>query len=306
MAAGASAGGAGASAGAGAAGAASAGAALGATTGTSDSGAGVLAGRAGGLDKSTSGRPQARAASRAAPWATTPMGCRRCSRSACNSAGQSMDDSIFEASMTTGSFSKNEPASFMRWSSAAWSCAVSPLCSTTRTAYSAALLKSSAAAPLCLVVDLLTALAYPKKPCPTKYQKSGLKPSVFVNGGRLRVPAAIVLAPSYPRVPQRGAAVEHRPLGRGIETVGHELAQPFELPEVFGVRLGAGLEPGLDGLERVGVEGIEVVLVAAVGVRVGEQAVVQPDLGGDGVCRADPGDVALDLDRVGARRAAFG
>src|SRR3546814_13164296 len=71
--------------------------------------------------------------------------------------------SIWLASTTTGSFSKNEPASCMRCCSAAVSWAASWLCSTTRTAYSVALLKSSASWSFRLEEDSLTCLFANKK-----------------------------------------------------------------------------------------------------------------------------------------------
>src|SRR5690606_27692041 len=87
--------------------------------------------------------------------------------------------------------------------------------------------------------------------------------------------------------------------------VGREVAEAFELPGNAGLHAGSRLEPGLHGLYRIGVEAGNEILVAAVGVRVGEQTVVEADFGGHGVPGADPGDVALDLDAVGAGRSAF-
>ena len=46
------------------------------------------------------------------------------------------------------------------------------------------------------------------------------------------------------------------------------------------------------------------ILVAAIRPRIREQAVVQVDLRRHRMRRADPGDIALDLDAVRARRAA--
>mmetsp|Transcript_5508 Transcript_5508/g.13223 ORF Transcript_5508/g.13223 Transcript_5508/m.13223 type:complete len:548 (-) Transcript_5508:1450-3093(-) len=45
---------------------------------------------------------------------------------------------------------------------------------------------------------------------------------------------------------------------------------------------------------------------AGIRLGLGEQTLVQAHLGGDGLMRADPADGALDLDRIGARRAALG
>ncbi|MCY1214078.1 hypothetical protein D9M72_258820 [compost metagenome] len=102
------------------------------------------AGRAAGVDSSTGVRPAARAASRLAPSATTPMGGRLWPRSAATRAVQSIFSSTRLASMTTGSFSKKLPASAMRLASAASRCSGSALCRTTRIAYRVALLKSRA------------------------------------------------------------------------------------------------------------------------------------------------------------------
>jgi hypothetical protein len=77
------------------------------------------------LDKSTAVNPQALAASRLSPWATTPITGRRWSANALSKGAQSTTASTAAASMTTGSFSKKAPASAILFLSALTSALVS-------------------------------------------------------------------------------------------------------------------------------------------------------------------------------------
>ena len=92
-----------------------------------------------------------------------------------------------------------------------------------------------------------------------------------------------------------------------VLAVGHEVAVALELEVVFALCGGqARFDEGGDGLLAGRVEHAEEVASARIGLRFGEQPVVQAHLGGDAGGHADPGDHALDLDRIGARRAALG
>src|SRR5690606_18092302 len=96
-----------------------------------------------------------------------------------------------------------------------------------------------------------------------------------------------------PGVTQRDAAVEHRGVGRVVTAVGDEITEPLELERLLGRRSGGGrLDIAASGPARLGVQmvlvGLAVTVVVGVGDR--EQAVVQADLGRDGVARADPVD----------------
>lgn len=58
--------------------------------------------------------------------------------------------------------------------------------------------------------------------------------------------------------------------------------------------------------QAVGVQALNKVFAACIGLGVDEQAVVHADFGGQAVGDADPGDHALDLDAVGTGGAALG
>jgi hypothetical protein len=80
----------------------------------------------------------------------------------------------------------------------------------------------------------------------------------------------------------------------------------LELEALLGHRIRqARFQVGRDGFQRVRIQqGLEV-LAAGVRLRIGEQAVVQAHFGFQRGGGADPGDVALDLVVVRARRARF-
>src|SRR5699024_1162890 len=90
--------------------------------------------------------------------------------------------------------------------------------------------------------------------------------------------------------------------GLGVLVVGAEIALPQELEGGGSLHVGqAGLHLGVgEHLQGAGVEAVQEILVAGVGIGVGEQVVVQTDLGvhgGGGVHPVDGG--ALHLAAVG-------
>src|SRR5690606_19331630 len=109
-----------------------------------------------------------------------------------------------------------------------------------------------------------------------------------------------------PGILERGRAVDDRFFRRRVYAICNEIAQTLELPGGIGGVERTRFQPAVDDMSGVRIERIQKVFVARVGVWVAEQTVVQADFSGDGVCDADPGDISLDLDRVGTRRPAFG
>src|SRR6185436_14408412 len=115
-----------------------------------------------------------------------------------------------------------------------------------------------------------------------------------------------------PRVFQARDAVEHGCRTRVVDAIGDEVAVALELPALVTLTPGQRrLEPGAHLAEAVGVEGLPEVAVAGIGLWLAEQSIEQSHGGADRTAfgrrvGADPADRALDLDRVGARRAALG
>src|SRR5688572_30207622 len=125
-----------------------------------------------------------------------------------------------------------------------------------------------------------------------------------------RMPGAAAISPPLlagPRIPQRHRAVEYGHPRLRILEVGHEIAVPLELEALLGPRFfQRGLELRADDTPRSGVQVEDEIAVARAGMRDPEQAVVEPHLGGAGVARAHPVNVALYLDALRPRRARFG
>src|SRR5690606_4159622 len=102
-----------------------------------------------------------------------------------------------------------------------------------------------------------------------------------------------------PGVAQGHAAVEYRRIGAVVAAVGDEVAGALELERLL--RRGAGgrgLDVAGDGASRFGIEEVAVGPAGFIGcIRVGhgEQPVVEADLRGYRMFRADPVDGALDL-----------
>ncbi len=128
----------------------------------------------------------------------------------------------------------------------------------------------------------------------------------FVIGDRTTVSGEGVLC-LPPRILQRHRPVEHRRPCFRIDPIRDEVTMPFELEGLLrhGV-LQRGFQLRADDFHRIGVEVVEEVAGFGAGLRGPEQAVVEAHFGFDGVRGAQPVDVALDLDRVGAGRAGFG
>jgi hypothetical protein len=92
-----------------------------------------------------------------------------------------------------------------------------------------------------------------------------------------------------------------------VEAVGDEVAKALELELLVWLRSGqAGLDVGGDHLLAVRIQAGLEVLAARVRLRLGEQAVVQAHFSSHAIGHAHPGDGGLDLDAVGAGRAALG
>src|SRR5688572_9963245 len=116
-----------------------------------------------------------------------------------------------------------------------------------------------------------------------------------------------MLSPLSPRIPQRYGAIEDRRPRSRIPDVGNEVAVPLELKALPGPRFfQRGLELRADDAPRRGVQVEDEIAAARAGMRDREQAVVEPHLGGAGVARAHPVNVALHLDALRPRRARFG
>src|SRR5688500_3679664 len=115
---------------------------------------------------------------------------------------------------------------------------------------------------------------------------------------------AFMLSTLTPGIPQRHSTVEYGHSRFRVLEVGNEVAVALELEALPGPRFfKRGLELRADDSPRSGVQVEDEIAAARAGMRDREQAVVEPHLGGAGVARAYPVNVALNLDALRPRRA---